>query len=363
MTRTFDAVIAGAGIVGCACAYYLRRRGLRVALIDHEFTGSGATAAGMGHLVAMDDDDAQFGLTALGQRLWRELVPQLPSAVEHEPTGTLWLARDDEELAPMAERAERYRSRGLEAEVIDQSALTRLEPNVNPALRGAMRVLSDSVLYPTCAARALAKDAELIPGRAIRVGKGHVVLADGSRIDAGLVVNALGAWAPTLAPGLPIQPRKGHLIITDRYPGFVRHQLVELGYLKSVGSPSPESIAFNLQPRKTGQMLLGSSRQFSGWDDRVESRILGALVAKAREYVPAVTGWRAVRSWIGFRAATPDKLPLIGEWSPGVWVAAGHEGLGITTAPATGLLLASLAMGEEPPLDPAPFCPRRFVGA
>ena len=87
-------------------------------------------------------------------------------------------------------------------------------------------------------------------------------LDDGSKITADIIINAAGAAAPQLSPQLKIVKRKGHLVITDRYNGFVRHQLIELGYLRSAHGREADSVAFNVQPRKTGQVLLGSSRQF-----------------------------------------------------------------------------------------------------
>ena len=74
----YDVVIVGAGIVGAACADEFVRRGQRVAVIGADVIGSGATAAGMGHIVVMDDSDAQFALTRYSQQLWQELRPQLP---------------------------------------------------------------------------------------------------------------------------------------------------------------------------------------------------------------------------------------------------------------------------------------------
>jgi glycine/D-amino acid oxidase-like deaminating enzyme len=150
-------------------------------------------------------------------------------------------------------------------------------------------------------------------------------------------------------------------VITDRYPGFVRHQLVELGYLKSAHTFSQESVAFNVQPRATGQVLVGSSREFAGWDAALNPSLRARMLARAFEYLPALRSLHGLRSWTGFRPATPDKLPLIGPWEPGLFVAAGHEGLGITTAPASGRLLADLVVGRAPGLDPAPYAPTRAM--
>ena len=119
-----------------------------------------------------------------------------------------------------------------------------------------------------------------------RLRAGGVRLRDGSFISAGLVVNSAGSWSPAVDAGLEVKKRKGHLVITDRYPNFVRHQLVELGYLKSAHSLTAESVAFNIQPRKTGQLLIGSSRQFGVDDSHVDNSNRDAH-ARSRCRIPA----------------------------------------------------------------------------
>src|SRR3954447_25087874 len=105
--RNYDAIIAGGGIVGAACALACARAGLCVALVERDVLGGGATAAGMGHIVVMDDSEAQFALTRRSQQLWHELAKTLPLAAEFESTGTIWVAADEEELAE-AERKHAY---------------------------------------------------------------------------------------------------------------------------------------------------------------------------------------------------------------------------------------------------------------
>jgi D-hydroxyproline dehydrogenase subunit beta len=85
------------------------------------------------------------------------------------------------------------------------------------------------------------------------------------------------------------------------------------------------------------------------------------MLRRAVEYLPGIGALSALRTWAGFRPATPDKRPLIGEWESRLWVAAGHEGLGITTAPGTAALLCSRLLGGPSPLDAAPFEPRRTM--
>jgi glycine/D-amino acid oxidase-like deaminating enzyme len=174
-------------------------------------------------------------------------------------------------------------------------------------------------------------------------------------------VNALGAWAPELTPELDIRKRKGHLAITDRYPGYVRHQLVELGYLKSAHSMTSDSVAFNVQPRRTGQMLIGSSRQYGADHPEVDAGMLARMLQRAQSYMPGIGRLSLVRCWTGFRAATPDKLPLIGPWhlDDSIWLATGHEGLGITTSLGTARILVDQLTGREPEIPVAPYLPSR----
>jgi glycine/D-amino acid oxidase-like deaminating enzyme len=176
-------------------------------------------------------------------------------------------------------------------------------------------------------------------------------------------VNAGGPWSPTLTPGLPVRKRKGHLVITDRYPGFVRHQIIELGYLKSAHAVAADSVAFNIQPRKTGQMLIGSSRQFDAAGTEINQPILDRMLRRAFEYLPTLQRLSAIRCWTGHRAATPDKLPLIGPSleSDKVWLATGHEGLGITTSLATGRLLADLLVKRSSEIPSAAYLPARLA--
>ena len=188
-------------------------------------------------------------------------------------------------------------------------------------------------------------------------------LADGRWLSAEALVLANGIHAGELCAELPIRPKKGHLLITDRYPGTLRHQLVELGYVSSAHASSGTSVAFNAQPRPTGQIFLGSSRQFDTLDPQVEGPVLARMLRRALDYLPGLAGLNAIRAWTGFRAATPDGLPLLGEHpaQPGLWLAVGHEGLGVTTAPGSARLLAAQLFGETPPLDPTPYLPRRFL--
>ena len=365
----YDVAIVGAGIVGAACADECSRRGMKVVLLDRDMVGGGATAAGMGHVVVMDDSEAQFALTRYSQRLWQQLRPELPVEVEYDECGTIWVAANDEELEEVRRKHKYYGDRDVETKILDANGLYDLEPNLRSGMKGGLLVPEDVVLYPPCAARFLIerahkRGATIQLGRTVRyIGQGRVSLDDGSEVRVKMVVNAIGAWAPELIAELEIRKRKGHLAITDRYPGFVRHQLVELGYLKSAHSVSTDSVAFNVQPRRTGQILIGSSRQYGAEHREIDADMLARMLCRAQSYMPSLSQLSIVRCWTGFRAATPDKLPLIGlsHTDNSVWLATGHEGLGITTSLGTARILVDQMTGTDPEIPVAPYLASRTL--
>ena len=360
-------IVVGAGIVGASVAEALALDGCRVTVADKGPVGGGATAAGMGHVVVMDDSDAQIALTAYSQRLWDQRTDCLPAAGERMVCGTLWVAADDEEMAEVDRKCAFYHDRGVAAEVLNAAGVKRCEPNLRAGLAGGLLVPGDSVIYPPPIAAAMLETVKCCGGN-VRLGTGvssitgnGVRFADATLLTADYVVNAAGAHAATLTPGFDIKSRKGHLVITDRYPGYVRHQLIELGYLKSAHKSSGDSVAFNVQPRPTGQLLIGSSRQYGDDSREINHGILSRMLNRATEYMPGLASLSAVRVWTGFRAATPDKLPLVGPHpdDPQLLMATGHEGLGITTSLGTARLIADHIAGRTPEIPAGPYLPAR----
>lgn len=356
---TLRVLVVGAGIVGVAIADRLQACGCAVTLFEAEVPAGGATAAAMGHLVVLDDSPEQLAFTARGVALWRQ--EELPRPCERESCGTLWVASDREELEEARAKGARYTALGLAAELVEEAALRGLEPALRPGLAGGLRVPGDQVLYPVGAARFLLARAQH-RGATLRRERVQALAPGGLRTEAGLVqadavVLAAGLGLTELLPELSIRPRKGHLAITGRVPGLVRHQLVELGYLKSAHGRDAPSIAFNVQPRATGQVLIGSSREFTGLDGSPNRELLGQMLRKAVSFLPELAQVPVLRTWTGFRPCGPGNLPVIGPWPehPGLFVAAGHEGLGITTALVTAELVAHHVLGAPSALDPAPF--------
>ncbi|SDG35344.1 NAD(P)/FAD-dependent oxidoreductase [Paraburkholderia phenazinium] len=366
-----DVLIVGAGIVGAACAAELAARGMRVEVLERNGIGGGATAAGMGHIVVMNDSPAEFALSAYSRELWLDLAPQLRERDAFARCGTLWVAADDEEWQAARAMHQAFVVRGVAAQLLDSAALRACEPALAQGMAGGLRIEHDSIVYAPTAAEWLLTQSPAANHIRVRletevaaVDAHGVTLANGERKTAAHVIVANGIAARTLVPSLPLQPKKGHLLITDRYPGLIQHQLLELGYIKSAHHAAGTSVAFNAQPRPTGQLLIGSSRQFETTDPAVDMPVLAQMLRRAARYLPALPTLNGIRAWTGFRAATPDGLPLIGRMddaAPGPWLAVGHEGLGVTTSLATAKLLAAQITGGAAPIPLEPYLPQRFA--
>lgn len=398
MTGSKESVfVVGGGIVGAACASACARAGFEVTLFDGRPPGSASSAAGMGHVVVMDDSEAQMRLTRLGRELWDGFVREHEgdARIETDRTGTLWVAEDAEDMAAVHSKHAYYAEHGVASEVLDEAALREAEAQLRAGLPGALRVPGDFVVYAPAVVDLLVQDALANGARvescAVRQiedleGRGRIHRNGGGGADAleaDWVINAAGQAALQLfcPEGFDtslLRQRKGQLAITDRYPGYARHQLVELGYLKSAHGHAASSVAFNLQPRRTGQMLLGSSREFDNEDPRVDAELMHRMVERATSFLPGIGSLRVVRTWAGFRSATPDHLPMVGPSARGsrVLFACGHEGLGITTSLSTARLLVDFLgdgsasdgveggseAGDEA-LPIGPYLPSRFANA
>ena len=376
-----DVVIIGGGIVGCACAYYLARAGVKVHLVERGPLGSGASRAGMSHIVTWEEPEMHLALARTSRELYETLAEDLPVEIEYRCTGSLAVVEQPEGLSGMAAMINRLRAWGLGCELLDAQDLRRVEPALAPDLPGGAYFPNDGMVNPLLATQALAQAArqhgavvesgvevtgiDLDPHSRRILG----VQTQRGRLAASQVVIAAGAWSGTLGRmagiELPIQPRKGTLAVTAPVPeDLLRCKVIlSAGYMESVkGDGNGVAVAANIQQVKNGNLLLGSSRQFAGFDTRVEPEVVSEVIRRCVRFVPALAGALAVRFWAGLRPYTPDLLPVIGPLSsvPGLFVASGHEGIGITEGPVTGLLISQMITGEETILPVGKLSPDRF---
>ncbi len=360
----FDVIIVGGGIIGASTAYYLTHHDLRVALIEPSVIGGDTTAASMGHLTILDGNADELALSQRSLLLWQQLRAQLPPRADYRQCGTLWLASDDDELREARNKADRYHRHGIRSELIDHRQLRELEPALAPDLCGGLRVPDDAIVYPPVAAKylfdqAIEQGLIYLCDRVIKVSENTVTTANQQHHHADSIVVCAGNRSAPLLPSLRLKKKKGQLAITERGAPFLRHQAIELGYIKKAHDRHCDSVAANVQPRPTQQLLIGSSRQFNDDSDDIDWSLLSAMVQRATRFLPALAHTNIIRVWTGFRPTTPDNLPYIGALSPSLWANTGHEGLGVATALASAELLIQLMLKQTPCLNAAAFSPQR----
>lgn len=390
MQDSADVVVVGGGIVGCSVVHQLAEllpRGSRIVLLDRGPIAGATSGSSMGHLMVTPDDPAAYALTAASVRLWRDLEAR-SGGFDFQDTGALYLADTDEDRALLPVLRDQFVAHGDTAELLDARQLRELEPGLAHDLDAALFYRGDAVVLPMPACGVMLREArERCPGLDVRPGCAvTAVRRDGDRVTGvetergtiatATVVNATGVWAPELAercgePRLPIFPRAGNLAVSAHHTTPVRTQLLEVSYLRFAhGAASvdptrtddPGGHAVNVQPQSNGSCLIGSTRQFRGMDRTLNKELLRRSLLRAARYAPAVADAPIVRTWVGLRPYAIDKHPLIGPWPPlrGLWIAAGHEGLGITLGPITGRLVAQQIVGLPCDVDPQPYLPARF---
>jgi glycine/D-amino acid oxidase-like deaminating enzyme len=381
MTIRADVVVIGGGIVGAACAYYLCASGLEVHLVERRFPASGTSRACDGLILLWDKTPgAELALGQASAALWTELTESLNADFEYARNGTILLAEGDEGLVAGGSKAEAMRAIGVRAEVLDRSGLRSLEPNLAPNLAGGVFFPDDAQVDARRATLALLSAAqqegltlhantEVIAIRRTTSGNRRVsgVVTGAGEIATSTIVCAAGVWSNDVARlagiELPIRPRKGHILVTAGVPGLICHPLLEGGYVSTVQSAAEDlQVALVAEMTAGGTLLLGSSRQFAGFDRSVSLAVLQAIATRAVRFLPSLAKVGVIRSYAGLRPWSPDHLPLIGPLAaiPGFYLATGHEGAGIGLAPITGRLIGDWILGADLPPVAAQVCPDRF---
>jgi len=374
-----DVLIIGGGIVGCSCAYYLSQAGVKVHLLDRGPLGSGASKAGMLHVVTWEEPEIHLKLAARSKQLYAELSQQLPDDINYRPTGSLAIVEKPDSLDGFARTIRHLHALGVQADLLSAADLVKMEPAIAPDVAGGAFFPADAQVNPLYATLALARLAENagalldtfneVTGFELSAGKDRLIAVQTAhgRISPKAAVICAGAWSATLGRmaglDIPIQPRKGTLVVTVPVPNDLLRCKVILaaGYMDSLksGASGGVSVAANIQQVQNGNLVLGSSRQFAGFDGAVDPLVATRMLQRCLRFLPSLANIAVLRLWTGFRPYTPDLLPIISpvEQISGLYIAAGHEGIGITEAPVTGKLVSQLLTGQptDIPIDELSF--------
>ena len=384
VTVAYDVGIIGGGIVGAAVAAELAGRGRRVVVVERDRVASGTSARCEGNLLVSDKGPGpELEFARLGNALWRafaasyreELGEDFPS-LEFEAKGGLVVATGERGAGALAEFAARQRSVGVRADELTTAQAKELEPWLTDRVRAAVWYPDDGQVQPAIAAEALIALARARGATVLERCEVHAAIREHGRLTGvrtargdvrvhDLVV-AAGPWsaevAARLGVGIPVRPRRGVVLVTAKMPQRIHHKVYDADYVGAVGSESEGLMTSSVvESTQGGTVLIGSSREQVGFDDRFRSAVLREIAAKAIGLFPFLADTAVIRSYSGFRPYMPDHLPIVGpdHRHPGLWYATGHEGAGIGLSLPTGRLLADLMEGNDTEVDASAFSPAR----
>lgn len=375
----------GAGVVGAACAFHAASAGLDVTVVDRGAVGAGTTSCGEGNVLVSDKEPGpELDLARLSRALWEETGEELgPDSVELEAKGGLVVASTAEGLTVLREFALRQAMTGVRTEPVER--VRDIEPHLASGLPGGVLYPQDAQVQPVLAAAAMLKAAvargarfqtgeiaAAVTGRGDRLTGVRTVAGDVLPADA--VVNAAGTWGGEVGRrlGAPIEvlPRRGFVLVTEPLPRMVRHKVYSADYVANVASSDAGlETSCVVEGTRGGTILIGASRERVGFDTTMNPAVVARLAAQACQLFPFLRGTHLMRTYRGFRPYCPDHLPVIGPdpRAPGVIHACGHEGAGISLAPATGALVTAHLLGRPwRGADPAAhtgLLPDRFLSS
>jgi sarcosine oxidase subunit beta len=360
--QTADAVIIGAGVIGASIAYHLTRQGIQPLVLEKSDPAAGSSGACDGLVFLQSKKPGLHLKLALESRKrFDGLVDQLGSGIEFRNPGGMCLIESEAELAAMRLFVDEQRKSGLEVELIDGDEARRREPCLSKKVIAATYSALDSQLNPyalTFAFLRAAKSAgariltgEEVKGIEVVSGKTTGVSTGNRRISAPVVVNAAGALAAEVGrmAGLeiPITPRRGQIVVTASIAPLIRQCLISAQYVAVKFKPElagSGGMGFSLEQADSGNILIGSTREFVGFDRRTTFEGIRTIASRIVPVIPALEHVPVIRTFGGLRPYTPDGLPILGKVAglDGFIMAAGHEGDGIALSAITGELIADL---------------------
>ncbi|QEL19764.1 NAD(P)/FAD-dependent oxidoreductase [Limnoglobus roseus] len=416
MSDSNRVVVIGGGVIGAASAYHLAKAGRAVTVVDRAGFGAGCSHANCGyvcpsHVLPLAAPGALWatlktmfarnspvkvrpgvvlrdlgwflnfarrckrshmmaagvairGLLVSSRGLYDDLIRDEHLECEWQTKGLLFVFRSHHAMDHYAETDRLLRDEfETPARRLDGAALAALEPALRPGLAGGWRYEGDAHLKPD---RLMAEFRRVLTGLGVEIrehcpvaglirrgDRAAGVITIGGEIPAADVVFATGACTPQLRAELgcrvPIQPGKGYSITFPRPAGGPVNPMIFEEDRVAV-TPFHDNLR------------VGSTMEFAGYDDRLNRDRLAYLTDTAAAYLKVMPTGPADDEWWGWRPMTPDGLPIIGRTPAlaNVWLAAGHNMLGLSMAPATGKLIAELVTGTKPHLDPTPYAPTRF---
>ncbi|MFC5589498.1 NAD(P)/FAD-dependent oxidoreductase [Sporosarcina soli] len=371
-----EVAIIGGGIVGCAIAYYVAKSGIDCVLIEKNDIASGTSSRCDGNVTIVDKDPGFDSLMSWkSQELTIELSNELDLPFEYRALGSLLVCENDTEMQAAKEWVDIQTAAGLKFNLLDREDLRQESPYFADDIPGGLECETDSLINPYLFCYSLIEKAKQYGLKLqthaevtnITKKEAFTIETTNGTFTAKKVVNAAGVWAPFIGKMLdldiPIIPRKGHIMVGARQKPVMMRNVMEFGYLMNKFGrerivdkrTEQHGVALVLEPTESQNFLLGSSRQFVGYDGRIDINVVETMARRAMRFYPKLNDFTMIRAYTGFRPWTADHLPIVSEVDeiPGFFIAAGHEGDGISLATVTGKLIDELIRGVSDTIIPS----------
>lgn len=379
MVYSSEVIIIGGGIIGAAIAYYTSKLGIEVAILEKGELVSGTSSRCDGNILAIDKDpgfDSQMSLAS--QKLVAQLSKELDEPFEYRAPGSILVCETEEEMIACEKWVKQQVEAGLPFRMLDKMDIKEESPYFADDLLGGLECATDSTVNPYMFAFALFSGAKKNGAKIFvhtevqhieKKGTDFLIETTNGTFQCKKLVNAAGIWAPKIGEmlgiNIPIYPRKGHIIVAARQKPVGMRKVMEFGYLiskfggkRSVDEETEKyGVALVFEPTTNQNFLIGSSRQFVGFHLKVDTNVIRTIARRAIRFYPKMADMIVIRTYAGLRPFTEDHLPIISEVEqlPNFYIAAGHEGDGISLAAITGKLIEEMISEEKMttvPLEP-----------
>ncbi len=380
LPRKADVVVVGGGVIGSSILYHLSKRKIQAVLLEKAGLISGASGACDGLIFLQSKKPGpHLRLAQEGTKRFSNLKDELHFEIEYRNSGGMIVIENDHELKVIERFVAKQRKIGLDISLLDIDQAREKEPSLSEKIFGSTFSPSDGKVNPLLLTHAFIRSAKKLGARvftenevtgivleshqvrSVKTGKGE--------IETTTIVNAAGAYAPEIGKlvhlDIPIKPRRGQLLVTEPMPPVLNRGVLSAKYIAAKFDPAlaeTEGEGISIDQTSSGNFLLGSTREFVGFDTQTTHQAMTNIATQAMHIIPQLKDTHIIRAFAGLRPYTPDGMPILGnvDGVEGFIVAAGHEGDGVALSPITGEVIAELIDTNTTPISLNEFRLERF---
>lgn len=376
-----DIVIIGGGVIGTSIFYQLAKRGVEVILLEKNTVASGTSGACEGTIFLQTKKPGiHLQMAIKSAEMFKQLKEELDYDIEYVSHGAMVIIPDKVQFKTMELFVQEQCRNGLDVKLLDNRETINCQPGLSESVAGSTSCSADGLVNPMKLAFGFAEAGSRyekakifshtrVTGIKVKNDRVEGVVTDRGIVNAGIVINAAGIYAPEIGAMLdidiPIIPRRGQVLVTEVIPGIVKKILCTSNYITCKYNPeikNSNGAGLIVEPTASGNYLIGATREFVGFNSQVTESGIKGIAKNIVSIFPVFKDISIIRSFAGLRPYTEDGLPILGkvESIGGLIIAAGHEGDGIALSPITGKLITELIVDNNTSMSLEPFRLSRF---